>query len=88
MAEYRVELSHKAVKQFLDLSATVQDRLRARIDGLADEPRPRGCEKLVGMKSSYRIRVGDYRIVYAVSDELRTVEVVRIANRRDVYRRL
>ncbi|HEX2295491.1 MAG TPA: type II toxin-antitoxin system RelE/ParE family toxin [Actinomycetota bacterium] len=88
MAEYQVELTHKAVKQFLELGATVQERIRARIDALADDPRPHRCEKLEGMKSSYRIRVGDYRIVYAVSDELRTVEVVRIANRRDVYKRL
>lgn len=88
MAEYQVELSHKAVKQFLNLRATAQDRIRAKIDALARDPRPRGCEKLEGMKSSYRVRAGDYRIVYAVSDELRTVEVVRIANRRDVYRGL
>lgn len=88
MAEYQVELSHRAVKQFLNLGVTVRDRIRAKIDALAEDPRPRGCEKLEGMKASYRVRVGDYRIVYAVSDELRTVEIVRIANRRDVYRGL
>jgi mRNA interferase RelE/StbE len=56
------------------------------IDGLALEPRPRGSTKLAG-RSDYRVRVGDWRIVYEVDDERRRVVVIRIAHRSDVYRR-
>jgi mRNA interferase RelE/StbE len=64
----------------------MRDRLRAAIDALAAEPRPRGAEKLAG-RDGYRIRVGDYRVVYAVDDGDRLVLVARIAHRREVYRR-
>jgi mRNA interferase RelE/StbE len=60
-------------------------RVVMRIQGLAHQPRPTGCEKLSGQER-YRIRQGDYRIVYAVDDEQRTVEIVKIGHRRDVYR--
>lgn len=60
-------------------------RITTRIQGLALQPRPPGCEKLSG-EERYRIRQGDYRIVYAVDDELRIVEVVKIGHRREVYR--
>ena len=56
------------------------------IDALADDPRPPGCEKLSG-REGYRIRVGEWRALYRVDDQQRRVEVVRVAHRRDVYRR-
>jgi len=61
-------------------------RVTERIRGLAQNPRPSGSEKLSG-QDRYRIRQGDYRIVYAVDDETRTVEVVKIGHRREVYRK-
>jgi mRNA interferase RelE/StbE len=64
----------------------LRDRVRDAIDSLADDPRPRGVAKLAG-RDDYRIRVGDYRIVYAVDDEERLIIVARIAHRREVYRR-
>lgn len=60
-------------------------RVVTRIQGLAQQPRPAGCEKLSGQER-YRVRQGDYRIIYAVDDESRTVEIVRIGHRREVYR--
>jgi mRNA interferase RelE/StbE len=54
---------------------------------LADEPRPAGCRKLAGLDDAWRIRVGDYRIVYVVDDLARTVTVTRIGHRRDIYNR-
>jgi mRNA interferase RelE/StbE len=60
-------------------------RVAARIRGLADDPRPPGCEKLSG-EDRYRLRQGDYRVVYAVDGERRIVEVVKIGHRREVYR--
>jgi len=60
--------------------------LRPRIDALADGPRPAGAKKLKGGGELWRIRVGDYRIVYAVRDRILLVLVVRVAHRREVYR--
>ena len=56
------------------------------INALADNPRPPGCEKLGG-REGYRIRVGEWRTIYRVDDKQRRVDVVRVAHRRDVYRR-
>jgi mRNA interferase RelE/StbE len=64
----------------------LRDRITAAIDGLAGEPRPRGAVRLAG-RDDFRIRVGDYRIVYAVNDQERLVLVARVAHRRDAYRR-
>jgi mRNA interferase RelE/StbE len=57
----------------------------AKIDGLAANPRPSGCRKLRAYKHLWRIRVGDYRVVYIIDDERKMVSVTRIAHRRDVY---
>jgi mRNA interferase RelE/StbE len=64
----------------------LNDRIRTAIDSLAGDPRPRGAVKLAG-RNDYRIRVGDYRVIYAVDDEERLIIVARIAHRREVYRR-
>ncbi|MCZ7631356.1 MAG: type II toxin-antitoxin system RelE/ParE family toxin [Microthrixaceae bacterium] len=56
------------------------------IDLLADEPRPPGCTKLTGEDAVYRVRIGDYRILYEVIDDRLLIHVVRIGHRRDVYR--
>jgi mRNA interferase RelE/StbE len=64
----------------------MRERVRRAIDALAADPRPVGCVKLAG-RDHYRIRVGDYRIVYAVDDDARLVIVARIARLREVYRR-
>jgi mRNA interferase RelE/StbE len=68
------------------LQPPLRDRITAAIDSLADDPRPPGAQKLAG-RDDYRIRVGDYRIVYAVDDDEQLVLVARIAHRREVYRR-
>jgi mRNA interferase RelE/StbE len=56
------------------------------IDGLASNPRPRGCQKLKGYKDFWRIRIGDYRVVYLVADTIRLVRIERVADRKDAYR--
>lgn len=63
-------------------------RLVEAIDKLAENPRPRGCKKLAGRYDLYRIRVGRYRVVYAIRDEVLVVVIVAIGHRRDVYRRI
>jgi mRNA interferase RelE/StbE len=63
-----------------------RQRIVRRIRSLADEPRPRGCEKLVGNGDRYRVREGRYRIVYAIEDDRLVVWVVKVGHRKDVYR--
>jgi mRNA interferase RelE/StbE len=67
------------------LQGPLRDRVRNAIDALAAEPRPDGVVKLAG-RDDYRIRVSDYRVVYAVEDSERLVLIARIAHRREVYR--
>ena len=83
---YRIELSKPAVRQFEKLSKAVQTRLKPRIDGLAHDPRPQGVKKLVGEDELYRLRVGDYRIIYQIQDKVLLVLVMRVGNRKEVYR--
>ena len=82
---YVVILLPPARKQFLKLPRPVQERLRPHIDALASTPRPHGLKKLKGLHDYWRVRVGDYRIVYTIQDDQLLVSVVRIGNRRDVY---
>jgi len=83
---YRVEFVPSAARAFRTFGRAVQRRLAKRIDALAYEPRPPGVEKLRGTKSRYRVRTGDYGIIYEVEDDLLLVLVVRIGHRREVYR--
>jgi mRNA interferase RelE/StbE len=83
---YQIEFSRQADRQFRDLPSQIQQRLRSKIDSLATTPRPHGSEKLSGDDRLYRIRVGDYRIVYAVQDNRLLVLVVKVGHRREVYR--
>ena len=83
---YEVRLHPEAVRAFRRLNGPLRERIASAIDGLAIDPRPRGAVKLAG-RDDFRIRVGDYRIVYAVGDAERLVLVARIAHRREVYRR-
>ena len=83
---YDIRLQPEAVRAFRRLRGAMRDRIETAIDGLAADPRPRGSTKLAG-RDDFLIRVGDYRIVYAVDDAERLVLVARIAHRREVYRR-
>ncbi len=82
---YDVRLHPEAIKAYRRLRGSVADRIAAAIDGLVLNPRPTGSVKLAG-RDDFRIRVGEYRIVYAVDDGRRLVIIAKIAHRRDVYR--
>lgn len=86
MAKYRLLIKPSAAKEIERISRK-KDRQRVveRIGGLADDPRPPGCQKLSG-RDRYRVRQGAYRIIYAVEDERLVVYVVRVGHRREVYR--
>ena len=86
MNRYSVEIARPAIRSIAGLPPKEQRRIRAAIDLLAEEPRPPGCVALSGEESVYRVRVGDYRILYEVIDARLVVHVIRVGHRRDVYR--
>ena len=83
---WQVDFTRSAEQQLRALPRRDQRRLAARIDALADNPRPPGVKKLAGEESLYRLRSGDYRILYTVKDALLIVLIIKIGHRRDVYR--
>jgi mRNA interferase RelE/StbE len=87
VGRYAVEIATLAVKALRDLPRADQRRVAARIDALAENPRPPGVEKLEGADDLYRVRAGDHRIVYRIEDKRLLVLVIRIGHRREVYRR-
>lgn len=82
---YTVEFSPSARKMFKKLPQDLQDRIQPKIDALAIEPRPSGVKKLKGEENTYRIRVGSYRVVYEIEDDVLLVTVIRVGGRGEVY---
>ena len=83
---YKVEISKRALKQLNKLSSELQERIQAKIDDLASEPRPNGVKKLNNRENGYRIRIGDYRILYDIYDDILLITVVEIGHRSKVYK--
>jgi mRNA interferase RelE/StbE len=86
MDSLRVEFAKSATKDLRGIDRKWIPRIVAEITDLADDPRPAGCKKLVGSDHTYRIRIGDYRVIYEILDDVLVVLIVRIRHRRDVYR--
>jgi mRNA interferase RelE/StbE len=86
MALYAVSFRRSAEKDLRRLDAATQQRVLRVTTSLARVPRPAGCRKLHGSDNAFRIRVGDYRIVYTVDDEVLVVAIERVRHRREVYR--
>ena len=85
MAGYSLAIKRSAARELEELPVSDRRRVVARVRSLADDPRPRGCEKLSG-EEKYRIRQGALRILYEIDDGLRVLIIVKIGHRRDVYR--
>jgi mRNA interferase RelE/StbE len=87
VARYRLVIKQSAAKE-IESVGQKRDRRRIveRIQSLSENPRPFGCEKLSGYQDRYRVRMGSYRIVYAIRDEELTVYVVKVGHRKDVYK--
>jgi mRNA interferase RelE/StbE len=83
---YTIVIKPAARKELEKIEKPMRVRIIETISALSDNPRPAGCKKLVNFESYYRIRVGDYRIIYAIGDKELIVEIVKVGNRRDVYR--
>ena len=84
MPRYTVVITKSAQKQLDRLSDHIAEPILSVISNLANNPRPNGCKKLQG-RSSYRIRKGDYRIIYDIFDHILVVDVIAIGNRKDIY---
>jgi mRNA interferase RelE/StbE len=82
---YRLEFTRSAQKEFLRLADALSERVIRKLRELQETPRPDGVKKLQG-REGYRVRVGDYRMLYTIDDAARVIIVLSIAHRRDVYR--
>jgi mRNA interferase RelE/StbE len=88
MADYSITFARSARKELDRLPAELAERVLQKIGALSATPRPVGVTKLKGQKNLWRLRVGDYRVVYAIDDEQKIVDVSIVRHRRDVYRDL
>ena len=84
--KYQIEVAPAAFRVMKKLDRHAQARIQAAIELLADNPRPPGAKKLIGGEGEWRVRTGDYRIVYEIDDGILLVLVIAVGHRRDVYR--
>lgn len=85
MAKYKITVKKSAAKELQDIPKKDLRRIVKRIQSLTNNPKPQGCQKLSG-QSRFRLRQGDYRIVYSINDKDYTVDIVKIGHRREIYR--
>jgi mRNA interferase RelE/StbE len=85
VGKYSVEVKFSARKELDALPDLVLARVIRKLESLADVPRPAGCKKLRGYKDQWRIRIGDWRVVYLIDETVKLVSIVRIAHRREAY---
>lgn len=85
MDKYAVVFRKSALKELRKLPKEAVAKLYELISGLADDPRPAGCKKLKGFQNLWRVRSGDYRVIYSIEDGRLIVEIVRVRDRKDAY---
>jgi mRNA interferase RelE/StbE len=85
---YAIEFSKRAMRELEMFPNPIRNRIDARIRALASDPRPPGCQRLTGFDDLYRVRSGDYRIVYQIQDRVLIVVIVRVGHRREIYRHM
>lgn len=86
MANYELRWKRSALKELRKLPKHTVSRLVALAESLVDEPHPSGCKKLAGTEHTYRVRTGDYRLVYQMNNGQLIIEVVKVGHRKEVYR--
>lgn len=86
MPVYEILLSKAARKQLSTLPAFIHNKIIEDIANLSTSPRPAGCKKLKGYRNSYRIRPGDYRVIYEIEDKVLSILVIAIGYRKDIYK--
>jgi mRNA interferase RelE/StbE len=87
MASYHVEWTRAARKNMRRLPAREIAKISMAVNSLGEDPYPPGSLKLSGSEDAFRIRVGDYRVIYAVAEELVIVRIARVGHRKDIYRK-
>jgi len=85
MGKYKIEIKQSAVKELNKIPSKDLKKIVLKIESLSNNPRPTGCEKLSTLER-YRIRQGNYRILYSIEDDILTVYVVKIGHRKEIYR--
>lgn len=85
MASYSLEIKQSAQKELDALEDRIFTRIDRKILALAANPRPAGCKKLKGYKDQWRLRVGDWRVLYTIDDAARLITITRVAHRGEVY---
>ena len=83
---YRITFRRSAQKELAEITKPYNQNIVTAIDKLAENPRPDGVKKLKGEDNAYRIRVGDYRVIYTIEDVIKIVEIQRIRHRKDAYK--
>jgi len=84
---YTIDFKPLALRQLADLNKNIRERLNLKIQMLAENPRPHGVKKLSGYEQTYRIRVGDYRVLYEIQDQILLILVVEVGHRGNIYRK-
>ena len=84
-AGFSVEIKKSAAKEMDALGDSAFNRIDKKIVALGHNPRPQGCRKLRGQKDIWRIRIGDYRVLYSINEVSRSISILRVAHRREVY---
>ena len=86
MALYKIEWKHSAKKELKKLDKQIVPRILQAVENLANNPYSSGSKKLIGSDSIYRIRVGNYRIVYNLKSSVLIIEIIKVGHRREIYR--
>ena len=86
MSDYSINFVRSARKELERLTSREVSRIFARIEALTKDPRPKGCQKLVGESKLWRIRIGDYRVIYSIDDQTMSIDIMQVRHRSDVYR--
>jgi mRNA interferase RelE/StbE len=86
MGSYQIEWKRSAVKELRKLPRPIISKIVAAVDSLILNPRPQGVRKLVGSEDTFRIRIGDYRVLYSIFETRLIIEIIRVGHRKDVYK--
>lgn len=85
MSQYKVLVSKSAAKELSKLRSAINNRIIKAVRDLSDDPRPKGSKKLKGGSENWRIRIGDYRVIYSIDDEILIVDIRKVGHRKDMY---
>ncbi len=88
MASYKILWKKSAVKELNNIDQQIIPRIISAVENLSDNPFPSGVKKLLASDFTYRIRVGDYRIIYSIFQNRLVIEIIRVGHRKDIYRKL